>query len=250
MQADHHLVLSAPSTAESRAVDSKQSARTKPKGFALTALCDCRAFRTKTTEDSRLCQYFAEHGDISRKPLCHLYTYNRRSGSLKAHSNVILATTVSDLCSKTSQWSTQSYQKCSDARKSCPKLASLTGRQHFVQDESSDARKSRKKHASKTGRQHFVREGRSDARESRKKLASRTGRQHFAQDESSDARFRSQKLASRTGRQLFAQNESSDARFRSKKLASRTGKRHFVREVHGRLRRETEPNRAQNQIGA
>ena len=115
MTADHYLVLSAPSTAESRAVDSKQSARTKPKGFALTALCDCRAFRTKTMEDSRLCQYLAEHGDISRKPLCHLYTYNRRSGSLKAHSNVILATTVSDLCAKTSQWSTQSYQKCSDA---------------------------------------------------------------------------------------------------------------------------------------
>ena len=62
-------------------------------------------------EDSRLCQYLAEHSDISRKPLCHLYTYNRRSGSLKAHSNVILATTVSDLGAKTSQWSTQRYQK-------------------------------------------------------------------------------------------------------------------------------------------
>ena len=134
MTADHYLVLSAPSTAESRAVDSKQSARTKPKGFALTALCDCRAFRTKTMEDSRLCLYLAEHGDISRKPLCHLYTYNRRSGSLKAHSNVILATTVSDFGAKTSQWSTQSYQKCSDARKSCPKLASRTGKRHFMRE--------------------------------------------------------------------------------------------------------------------
>ncbi len=74
MTAGHYLVLSAPSTAGSRAVDSKQSARTKPKGFALTALCDCRAFRTKAMEDSRLCQYLAEHGDISHKALCHLYT--------------------------------------------------------------------------------------------------------------------------------------------------------------------------------
>ena len=77
-------------------------------------------------EDSRLWQYLAEHGDISRKPLCHLYTYHRRSGSLKAHSNVILATTVTDLGAKTSQWSTQSYQKCSDARESRKKLASRT----------------------------------------------------------------------------------------------------------------------------
>lgn len=61
MPADHYLVLSAPSTAESRAADSKQPARTKPKGFALTALCECRAFRTKTMEDIRLCSYFADH---------------------------------------------------------------------------------------------------------------------------------------------------------------------------------------------
>ena len=74
MTADHYLVLSAPSTAESRAVDSKQSARTKPNGFALTALCECRAFWTKAMEDSRPCLYLAEHGDISRKPPCHLYT--------------------------------------------------------------------------------------------------------------------------------------------------------------------------------
>ena len=107
-----------------------------------------------------------------RKPLCHLYTYNRRSGSLKAHFDIILATTVSFFAAKTSQWSRQSYQKCSDARKSFKKLASRTGRRHFVQDESSDARFRSQKFASKAVRQHFVREGHSDARESRKKLAS------------------------------------------------------------------------------
>ena len=79
---------------------------------------------------------------------------------------------MSDLGAKTSQWSTQSYQKCSDARKSFKKLASRTGRRHFVQDESSDARFRSQKFASKAIRQHFAREGHSDARESRKKLAS------------------------------------------------------------------------------
>jgi hypothetical protein len=113
------------------------------------------------------------------KPLCHLYTYNRRSGSLKAHFDVILATTVSYFAAKTSQWSRQSYQKCSDARKSFKKLASRTGRRHFVQDESSDARFRSQKFASKAIRQHFGREGHSDARESRKKLASRQHKDIF-----------------------------------------------------------------------
>ena len=45
------------------------------------------------------------------KPLCHLDTYNRRSGSLKAHFNINFATTVSYLAAKTSQWSRRSYQK-------------------------------------------------------------------------------------------------------------------------------------------
>ena len=74
---------------------------------------------------------------------------------------------------------------------------------HTEVSKSSDARFRSQKLASKTGRRHFVREGRSDARESRPKLASLTGRQHFVQDESSDARFRRQKLASRTGKRHF-----------------------------------------------
>jgi hypothetical protein len=159
-----------------------------------------------------------------RKPLCHLYIYNRHSGSLKAHFDVILATTVSYFAAKTSQWSRQSYQKCSDARKSFKKLASRTGRRHFVQDESSDARFRSQKFASKAIRQHFGREGHSDARESRKKLASRTGRRHYAQDESSDARFRSQKLASKAGRRHFVREGRGDARESRKKLASRQHK--------------------------
>ena len=69
--------------------------------------------------------YNPEHfgGYISR-PLCHLYTYNRHSGSLKPHFSAIPATTVSHLSAKTSQWSRQNNQKCSDARIWCKKLAS------------------------------------------------------------------------------------------------------------------------------
>ena len=61
---------------------------------------------------------------IFRRPLCHLYIYNLHSGSLKPHLNVILATTASYLGAKTSQWSRQNVQKCSDARICCKKLAS------------------------------------------------------------------------------------------------------------------------------
>ena len=71
--ADHYLVLCATSPAENRAVDSKQSARTKPKGFALTALCECRAFRTKAMEDSRLCLYLAEHDALSQTTVSFIY---------------------------------------------------------------------------------------------------------------------------------------------------------------------------------
>ena len=73
MTADHYIVLSAPSPAESRAGDSKQSARTKPKGFALTALCECRAFRTKAMENSRLCLYLAEHDALSQTTVSFIY---------------------------------------------------------------------------------------------------------------------------------------------------------------------------------
>ena len=103
---------------------------------------------------------------------------------------------MSDLGTKTSQWSTQSYQKCSDARKTEQNLASQTGRRHFVREECSDARKSRKKLASRTGRRHFAREARSDARKSCKKLASRTERRHFVREECSDARKSRKNLAS------------------------------------------------------
>ena len=86
---------------------------------------------------------------IFRKLLCHLYIYNLHSGSLNPHSNVILATTVSYFAAKTSQCSTQSYQKCSDARESFKKLASRTGKGHFVRDGHTDARKSGEKLASR-----------------------------------------------------------------------------------------------------
>ena len=79
---------------------------------------------------------------IFRRPLCHLYIYNLHSGSLKPHLNVILATTASYLGAKTSQWSIQNVQKCSDAKFWADKLASKAGRRHFVQKECTDARKS------------------------------------------------------------------------------------------------------------
>ena len=64
-------------------------------------------------------------GYISR-PLCHLYAYNRHSGSLKPHFSAIPATTVLHLSAKTSQWSRQNNQICCDARICCEKLASRT----------------------------------------------------------------------------------------------------------------------------
>ena len=79
---------------------------------------------------------------IFRRPLCHLYIYNLHSGSLKPHLNVILAITVSYLGAKTSQWSRQNVQKCSDARFWAEKRASKAGRRHFVREARSDARKS------------------------------------------------------------------------------------------------------------
>ena len=58
-----------------------------------------------------------------------------------------------------------------------------------MRKEYSDARKSCKKLASRTGRRHFVREGRSDARESGQKLASRTGKGDFVLDGGGQSRW-------------------------------------------------------------
>ena len=106
-------------------IQSSQRER-NPKGShrLLCAIAERLGQRLWKTHDCAY-TYLADHCDL-RKPLCHLYTYNRRSGSLKVHFDVILATTVSYFAAKTSQWSRQSYQKCSDARKSFKKLASRT----------------------------------------------------------------------------------------------------------------------------
>ena len=67
VSADHYLVCGAPSPAITRAGDSKQPVRTKPEGFALTALRDCM---------ERLPYKMA-----CSRPLCHFCTHKLRSGS-------------------------------------------------------------------------------------------------------------------------------------------------------------------------
>ena len=85
-------------------IQSSQRER-NPKGShrLLCAIAERLGQRLWKTHDCAY-TYLADHCDL-RKPLCHLYTYNRRSGSLKAHFDVILATTVSYFAAKTSQWS-------------------------------------------------------------------------------------------------------------------------------------------------